>query len=377
VVLLCLAAVVSLGLHRTFGDPVRAEEESAPQPGGKAAAERPVILLTGFEPFGKKRPPNASWEGIKQLDGREWKGYRLVCKQLPVVWGAPMEQLPAWIDEHRPVAVFSFGESESKDFELESKAVNERRKEDKKGRPVEDNLGKVRPRPQVVEDGPGDLPSSTDCAKLLCLLAEKGYPIRVSDDAGRYLCNEALYTLEYLKSSKKLEATVLFCHVPELGRTVRGKPVTAEYVGQFVQDLLEAWRQVYEKTRDPRYQEVKEMIARYFRTWSEQDIDGYSDCFLPEACIQYLDAPGAGRLSTSAKAPFIASQREYHRRSPHKTVEAPERIDVRFEENLARAVVHWKLTAGPRTEYGFDHFTLMKHGGKWRIVNLVFYTTPR
>jgi ketosteroid isomerase-like protein len=119
------------------------------------------------------------------------------------------------------------------------------------------------------------------------------------------------------------------------------------------------------------------MIRRYFRTWSEQDIDGYNDCFAPDACVQYLDAPGTGRLSTTPRAPFIASQRDYHRRSPHKTVEVPETIDVRFEENLARVVVHWKLTAGPRTEYGYDHFTLMRHGGNWRIVNLVFYTTPR
>ena len=32
---------------------------------------------------------------------------------------------------------------------------------------------------------------------------------------------------------------------------------------------------------------------------------------------------------------------------------------------LARAIVYWKLTAGPRVEYGYDHFTLMKNRGKW------------
>src|ERR1051325_1201190 len=50
------------------------------------SASRPVILLTGFEPFGKDRPANPSWEGIKELDGQTWNGYRLVCKQLPVIW---------------------------------------------------------------------------------------------------------------------------------------------------------------------------------------------------------------------------------------------------------------------------------------------------
>ena len=37
---------------------------------------------------------------------------------------------------------------------------------------------------------------------------------------------------------------------------------------------------------------------------------------------------------------------------------------------------HWKLTAGKRVEYGYDHFTLMKQDGQWRIVNLVFYGAP-
>ena len=52
-------------------------------------------------------------------------------------------------------------------------------------------------------------------------------------------------------------------------------------------------------------------------------------------------------------------------------------MDIRFESKLARVVVYWKLTAGPKTEYGYDHFTLMKHEGRWRIVNLVFYVTKR
>src|SRR5215212_5780372 len=59
----------------------------------------PAILLTGFEPFGKRKPPNPSWEAVKVLDGREWKGFRLVARQLPVVWRAPLGCLDAWIGE--------------------------------------------------------------------------------------------------------------------------------------------------------------------------------------------------------------------------------------------------------------------------------------
>jgi len=64
-----------------------------------AAAEKPVILLTGFEPFGEQRPPNPSWEGIAKLNDTEWQGYRLVSLQIPVIWGAPLKELEPRIQQ--------------------------------------------------------------------------------------------------------------------------------------------------------------------------------------------------------------------------------------------------------------------------------------
>src|SRR5262245_41792558 len=53
----------------------------------------PVILLTGYEPFGAERHPNPSWEGVKKLNGRVWRGHRLVARQVKVVWGEPKHHL--------------------------------------------------------------------------------------------------------------------------------------------------------------------------------------------------------------------------------------------------------------------------------------------
>ena len=61
----------------------------------------------------------------------------------------------------------------------------------------------------------------------------------------------------------------------------------------------------------------------------------------------------------------------------HRPTEVPLKMEIRFESQLARAVVYWQLTVGPKTELGYDHFTLVKDRGQWRIVNLVFYTTKR
>src|SRR5260370_32212287 len=70
----CLIALVAWAFPPLFKD---AAAGPAQQPSARGAAKPPVILLTGFEPFGKKKPPNPSWEGIKKLDGPQWKGYRL------------------------------------------------------------------------------------------------------------------------------------------------------------------------------------------------------------------------------------------------------------------------------------------------------------
>jgi len=400
--LTCLCILLSI----PAGVAVAAQAEPARKELEKPAAKLPVILLTGFEPFGEKRTPNPSWEGIKELDGKEWKGYRLACRQAKVVWGEPVKQLGAWIDELQPAAVFSFGEGGRGTFYLETRARNHRAR-------VKDNLGEKPASPTIVGDGPKVFEATVDSFKLADLLIDKGYPLYISRNAGRYLCEEALYSLEYLKSTRKLTAPVLFCHVPSLGsRISRKETVTAAYVQKFVTDMLDSWYTVcHEQTKsgptadwahpdaddsdtgpvkavpvkvilvkatqtkaqDERVGEVKEFIENYFRTWSEQDMNGYDGCFLTDACIQFIDPRGA--LKTTGRARFVAEQREFHRTSRVRTIEVPETIEVRFEGRLANAIAFWKLTSGSRIQKGYDHFTLMKQDGRWRIINLVFYAT--
>jgi hypothetical protein len=97
---------------------------------------------------------------------------------------------------------------------------------------------------------------------------------------------------------------------------------------------------------------------------------GYGECFLTNSCIQFVDS--RGNIQQFALPAFLAYQGELLRTGPRET-ETPESIDIRFESQLARVVVYWKLTAGSREVFGYDHFTLMKRDGKWGIVNLVFY----
>jgi pyroglutamyl-peptidase len=226
-VLLTLTVVLVIGLCRF--QPLNAEDKPAPK---DDASDLPVILLTGFEPFGPGRPANPSWEGVKRLDGKQWKGHRLVAKQLPVEWGAPLEHLTPWLDELKPVAVFSFGQGGG--YALETLADNQRGG----GR---DNRGERAANKVIVADGPEKIEATIDAAALAKVLARRGHHVGISREAGNYLCEECLYSLEHLKAQKKLDkVTVLFCHIPPLSD--RYSAADAE---QFMQDMLEAWYEVY------------------------------------------------------------------------------------------------------------------------------------
>lgn len=372
-----LLAVILLGENT-----ILAQRESESLAHGQPAGEdAPVILLTGFEPFEVGKPPNPSWEGIKALDGKSWKGYRLVCRQMPVVWGEPLSLLQTWVDQYRPELILSLGLGSKKTFSLESKASILRGKKS-------DNNEQVAPRANIVEDGPDEFLASADCKSLQRLLSEKGYSVRVSTDAGRYLCEETLYCLEYLKWKKRLRTEVLFCHVPPLGTQLNGKTIDAQYVQRFTLDLLDAFHNLHQtqnapssktvtarkQSRQIQEQEIEEFIQGYFQSWSVQQFFRYDACFMRDACIQFLDK--RGRLKTSPRKTFIAQQRQLAATSPVKRSERAKSIKISFEADVVRVVVFWELTEGAKLTYGYDHFTLVKKDGAWKIVNLLFYAAP-
>jgi hypothetical protein len=126
---------------------------------------------------------------------------------------------------------------------------------------------------------------------------------------------------------------------------------------------------------DPREAEVRRMIDRYFLTWSNQDLDRYGQCFLPQAAIQLLEP--SGTVVTMRLEPFLRSQRDAHRQAVNRLTETAETVEIRFEGRIARVVVYWKLVGGEQPEYGYDHFTLVNADGRWRIANLLFYADPK
>jgi len=369
---------------------------ATPLPGDEGKTERqfPVILLTGFEPFGEEKPPNPSWEGIEKLNGMEWEGYQLVSLQLPVVWGAPLQQLENKARELRPIAIFSFGQGSPGAFAIETKALNQRGE-------IPDNAGNLPPLPLIVGDGPTELAASFPFDSMARQLNRQGFNVRISTRAGQYLCEETLYSLETLRRRTTPKPVVAFCHVPPLGSMLNDKPVDAGTIQEFVLGFLTAWKTVQKppasgapaesaapapatpatvdepaKTAapaspvNPERAAVEKLVRNYFKSWSDQRMRDYADCFAENAVIQEVDS---GKVRTQLKDPFVAEQTNYHRIAVFRAVEVPVQTSITFEAELARVVVYWKLTAGPRVQYGYDHFTLVKVDQDWKIVNLVFY----
>jgi pyroglutamyl-peptidase len=401
-----LSALLAAAIALPCSCVLAGDEASTPAvPATAPASQQPVILLTGFEPFGENRPPNPSWEGIAELHQTTWEGYRLEAIQIPVVWGAPLQHLERRIRQLKPVAVFSFGQGYPGAFAIETKAKNQRGD-------IPDNLGQTPSLPLIVGDGPTEIDSSFPFDSVARQLTRLGYSVRVSEHAGQYLCEETLYSLETLRRRVSPQTTVAFCHVPPLGSMLNDKTVAPETIRDFVLAFLTAWKTVQNlpaqtspaqspetppdpaanatnpagdepakptttgsspspaPVSNPERAAVETLVRNYFKSWSEQRMRDYSDCFADNAVIQEINS---GEIITQLKDPFVAAQTTYHRMAVFRAVEVPVQTSISFEAELARVVVYWKLTAGPRVQYGYDHFTLMKIGQDWKIVNLTFY----
>ena len=76
--------------------------------GETSTGTKPVLLLTGFEPFGGLKL-NASWETVKTFQGKEIAGHRIETALLPVVYDEMAAPLQEAIAKHKPAAVISFG----------------------------------------------------------------------------------------------------------------------------------------------------------------------------------------------------------------------------------------------------------------------------
>jgi len=196
------------------------------------------ILITGFAPF-DGRLTNASWLAAQSLASQ----VPVEILEMPVVWGAPLTALQPICERDCPAIIISMGEGKVGEFTFLVVAHNER------GMRL-DNLAKM-PFQRLIDPlGPAQRDGSIDANRLCARLSGQAWPIRVSTDAGAFLCEETLYTLEFLRQDYAHLQTVVFVHLPphgsEFQRNHESQQCDTEQLTRFAQHLHAAVLEIHE-----------------------------------------------------------------------------------------------------------------------------------
>ncbi len=150
---------------------------------------RPVILLTAFGPF-PSVPDNASSRLLPRLAhaaAAAFPSYEIRSVILATEWQAGTKRVLDLLEQYRPAVTIHFGVSRrATGFTLESRAVNERG-------PTADACGDMPDATRLSCDGPAMLRTRLPIAHIAMRLRRRCLPVSLSRDAGRYLCNAALY----------------------------------------------------------------------------------------------------------------------------------------------------------------------------------------
>jgi len=177
-----------------------------------------TILVTAFEPFGG-RARNASEAALRALPGRPAAGVRLHKRMLPVEAGRASEVLAQTIDELVPDAIVCLGEAARDGLCVEQVGYNERRY------PIPDNAGRTFDGDPIDPDAPPSYRATLPAEEMVASMQASNIPARLSDDAGRYLCNEVLFSALNHLAKRGIAIPAGFIHVPLLPEMAKeGQP---------------------------------------------------------------------------------------------------------------------------------------------------------
>ena len=174
------------------------------------------VLVTGFEPFGEEKI-NPSWEAVKTLP-KEIKGADIIKKKLPVSFKAIKKKLPKIIDEFMPEVIILTGQAGGRvNISAERVAINvmDSKKEDNDGYKPEDE--------PIFENAPAAYFSTLPIRRIVNALKHNKIPATISNTAGTYVCNTAMYVALHHTTLNRLNAITGFIHVPYIPEQVLEK----------------------------------------------------------------------------------------------------------------------------------------------------------
>jgi pyroglutamyl-peptidase len=144
------------------------------------------VLLTAFQPFGQWTE-NTSLAIMRKADGLTAEN--VLGLELPVEFDRAASLLLETAERERPAEILALGMAGGRrEVCIETIAFNEDRAS------LPDNAGALRDAGSLIDpDGPERVTPRFPREELVAFLSERGFPSRLSDDAGRYVCNNLFY----------------------------------------------------------------------------------------------------------------------------------------------------------------------------------------
>ena len=171
-------------------------------------------LITGFEPFGRWRR-NPSGETARHLDGATIVDLEVSGLVLPVSFARAAAPLIEAIEGLRPDIVLNLGLGGAGGVRVERVAVNRARAPEGGDNDGYDPQGSA-----IVEDGPDRYEATLPVGEIVELLANLNFDVALSDSAGEYLCNYAMYTTLHHIATRGYPTRAGFIHASPLSEEV-------------------------------------------------------------------------------------------------------------------------------------------------------------
>jgi pyroglutamyl-peptidase len=168
------------------------------------------VLITGFEPFGGEKV-NPSELVARSLEGRVIAGRPLAVRVLPVETRNIAERLQRAVADESPDVVICMGQAAGRTaIAIERVALNVL------DFVQPDNVGVMRKNDSIVRGGPDARLSPLPFAEIVSAWSEAGIPGYVSNSAGTYICNQALYEILGIAETVTPPIVAGFVHLPYL-----------------------------------------------------------------------------------------------------------------------------------------------------------------
>ncbi len=170
-----------------------------------------TALVIGFGPFpgAPVNPSAALVRAIGQARRPAFSGARIVTHVLPTSYAAVREELPELIRTHQADIVLMFGlAGRARTLRVETLAVNA------SSMLHPDQTGAKPAMRKLIPSSTGSLKANVPVAAMIAAAKSAGVNANVSRNAGRYICNAALFTCLDLKRTTRTPRIVAFVHIP-------------------------------------------------------------------------------------------------------------------------------------------------------------------